>query len=44
MSEFVLKHPKGELTLPVREGTENPSGVDVGNLLKEIDHVALDRY
>lgn len=42
MSEFVLKHPKGELTLPVREGTENPSGIDVGNLLKDTDHVALD--
>jgi citrate synthase len=42
MSEFVLKHRKGELTLPVREGTENPSGIDVGDLLKETDHVALD--
>src|SRR5689334_6132499 len=42
MSEFVLKHSKGDLTLPVREGTENPSGVDIGNLLKETDHVALD--
>jgi citrate synthase len=42
MSEFLLKHPKGELTLPVRDGTENPSGIDVGNLLKETDHVALD--
>jgi citrate synthase len=34
MSEFLLKHPKGELNLPVREATENPSGIDVGNLLK----------
>jgi citrate synthase len=42
MSEFLLKHPKGELNLPVRDGTENPSGIDMGNLLKETDHVALD--
>ncbi|GIH08673.1 citrate synthase [Rhizocola hellebori] len=42
MSEFLLKHPKGELPLPVREGTETPSGIDVGGLLKETGHVALD--
>jgi citrate synthase len=42
MSEFLLKHPKGELNLPVRPGTENPSGIDIGTLLKETDHVALD--
>ena len=42
MSEFLLKHPKGELPLPVREGTEAPSGIDVGGLLKETGHVALD--
>jgi citrate synthase len=42
MSEFLLKHPKGELNLPVREATENPSGIDVGNLLKETHYVALD--
>ncbi|HCU50729.1 MAG TPA: citrate (Si)-synthase [Micromonosporaceae bacterium] len=42
MSEFLLKHPKGELPLPVREGTENPSGVNIGSLLKETGYVALD--
>jgi citrate synthase len=42
MSEFLLKHTKGELPLPVREGTEAPSGIDVGGLLKETGHVALD--
>ncbi len=42
MSEFLLKHPKGELPLPVREGSESPSGMDVGALLKETGHVALD--
>lgn len=42
MSDFQLKHPKGDLPLPVREGTESPSGVDVSALLKETGHVALD--
>src|SRR5215204_2215383 len=42
MSEYLLKHPKGELPLPVREGTEAPSGINVGGLLKETGHVALD--
>ncbi|WP_026208205.1 citrate synthase [Catelliglobosispora koreensis] len=42
MSEFLLKHPKGELPLAVREGTEQPAGVDIGGLLKETGHVALD--
>ncbi len=43
MSEFLLKHPKGELPLPVREGTEAPAGIEVGGLLKETGHVALDQ-
>src|SRR5512139_370068 len=42
MSEFLLKHRKGELNLPVQEATENPSGIDISNLLKETQHVALD--
>jgi citrate synthase len=42
MSEFLLKHPKGELPLPERDGTELPAGLDVGGLLKETGHVALD--
>lgn len=42
MSEFLLKHPKGELPLPLREGTESPSGMDTSALLKETGHVALD--
>jgi citrate synthase len=42
MSEFMLKHPKGELPLPVREATEAPSGIDVGGLMRETGQVALD--
>jgi citrate synthase len=42
MSEFLLKHPKGELPLPLREGTESPSGMDISALLKETEHVTLD--
>jgi citrate synthase len=42
MSEFLLKHPKGELPLPLREGTESPSGIDISAVLKETEHVTLD--
>src|SRR5687768_4497943 len=42
MSEFLLKHPKGELPLPTREGTESPSGMDISAVLKETEHVTLD--
>ena len=42
MSEFLLKHPKGELPLPLHEGTESPSGMDISALLKETEHVTLD--
>src|SRR4051812_34610926 len=42
MSEYELKHPKGELSLPVTEGTEAPSGLGVGKLLSETGYVTYD--
>ena len=42
MADFELKHPGGQLPLPVAAATEGPSGLEVGNLLKETGHVTLD--
>jgi citrate synthase len=42
VAEFELKHPGGALPLPVTAATEGPSGLDIGKLLKETDHVTLD--
>ncbi|PZS36684.1 MAG: citrate (Si)-synthase, partial [Pseudonocardiales bacterium] len=42
MAEFALNHPGGVLPMPVTEATEGPSGIDVGKLLKETEHVTLD--
>src|SRR4051794_10049447 len=42
MSEYELKHPKGELSLPVTDGTEAPSGLGIGKLLSETGFVTLD--
>jgi citrate synthase len=43
MADFELKHPAGDLTLPVADATEGPSGLDVAKLLKETGHVTLDQ-
>ncbi len=42
MADFELKHPGGQLPLPVAQATEGPSGLEAGNLLKETGHVTLD--
>jgi citrate synthase len=42
MADFELKHPGGQLPLPVTEATEGPSGLEAGQLLKETGHVTLD--
>jgi citrate synthase len=42
MADFELKHPGGQLPLPVTEATEGPSGLDVSTLLKETGDVTLD--
>ncbi len=42
MADFELKHPGGQLPLPVTEASEGPSGLEAGNLLKETGHVTLD--
>ncbi|MEP6761367.1 MAG: citrate/2-methylcitrate synthase, partial [Sporichthyaceae bacterium] len=40
--DFELRHPGGQLPLPVVEATDGPSGLEVGNLLKETGQVTLD--
>ena len=40
--KFELKHPAGQLPLPVVEATDGPSGLEVGSLLKDTGHVTLD--
>jgi citrate synthase len=42
MADFELRHPGGQLPLPVVEATEGPSGLDAGSLLKETGYVTLD--
>ena len=42
MVDYVLEHPGGRLELPLTAATEGPSGVGVGKLLAETDHVTLD--
>ncbi len=42
MSDFALTHPAGELPLTEVPATEAPSGLDIGKLLKETGHVAID--
>ena len=42
MSDYVLRHPNGELDLPVHPATVGESGLDIGPLLKETGHVTLD--
>src|SRR6478735_9376715 len=42
MADFELKHPGGQLPLPVAEASEGPSGLEAGSLLKETGYVTLD--
>ena len=42
MADFELKHPGGQLPLPVTAATEGPAGLEVGKLLKETGYVTLD--
>ena len=42
MADFELKHPGGQLPLPVAGATEGPGGIEIGTLLKETGHVTLD--
>jgi len=42
MADFELKHPGGQLPLPVTGATEGPSGLEVSTLLKETGYVTLD--
>ncbi len=42
MADFELKHPGGQLPLPVTASSVGPSGLEAGNLLKETGYVTLD--
>jgi len=42
MADFELRHPGGQLPLPVVEAVEGPSGLDASTLLKETGYVTLD--
>ena len=42
MTEYVLKHPGGEVPLEETAATDGPAGLSIGNLLKETNHVTLD--
>ncbi len=42
MSDYTLSYPGGELPLDAVDGTEDPSGIDVGALLKTTGRVGLD--
>jgi citrate synthase len=42
MADIELKHPKGQLPLPIVESVEGPAGLGVTKLLKETGYVTLD--
>src|SRR2546429_4118643 len=42
MTEFKLDYANGQLSLPPRQASEGPSGLDISKLLKETGHVTLD--
>ena len=41
-TEYELRHPGGQLPLPLVDATDGPSGLEVGKLLKETGQVTLD--
>jgi len=42
MADIKLEHPNGQLSLPIREATEGPSGIDIGRLLSDTGSVTFD--
>jgi citrate synthase len=42
MADIELKHPKGQLPLPIVEAVDGPHGLGVTKLLKETGYVTLD--
>ena len=42
MSDYVLRHPNGELVLPEHTATVGDPGLEISALLKETGHVTLD--
>ncbi|HEY8450778.1 MAG: citrate synthase [Micromonosporaceae bacterium] len=42
MGEFALEHTGGRISLPVREATAGPSGLELTGLLQQTGHVTLD--
>src|ERR1700709_2962578 len=42
MADFELRHPGGQLPLPVFEAVEGPAGPDPSSLLRETGYVTLD--
>ncbi|HEX7188409.1 MAG TPA: citrate/2-methylcitrate synthase, partial [Actinomycetes bacterium] len=42
MADFELKHPGGQIPLPVAGATEGPGGIETSSLLKETGYVTLD--
>jgi citrate synthase len=42
MSDVKLEHPGGQLSMPVKPAVDGPSGIAVGNLLKETGFVTYD--
>jgi citrate synthase len=42
VSDYILRHPDGQLALPVVAATEAPSGVDVGSLLRDTGCITYD--
>ncbi|MDQ1628421.1 MAG: citrate synthase [Actinomycetota bacterium] len=42
MADFQLKHPGGQLPLPVLPATDGPGGLEIGSLLKETGYTTLD--
>jgi len=42
MADFSLKHPNGELALPVTEATDGSAGLGIDKLLKDTGYVTLD--
>ena len=42
MGEYALEHTGGRISLPVREATAGPSGLELTGLLQQTGHVTLD--
>ena len=42
MSDYVLRHPNGEVAFPEHAATVGDSGLNIGSFMKETGHVTLD--